>query len=187
MLLSLDFTSSITLTWHTLCTMPVLRVRVHPSGLSMAMQCRAFALRTHGLKGQKLSWPKIAEQVVNLKGDPPFWKVCQGAFNKMNTSTGVAEYAFESCRRKPILTKALRNWVIGRLLVMRSRSECTCYDLQHELLVKNAVALFDAATSCKSVPASTDLGQDIISVTNGNHHNVTRPRYGAHRCQDIVF
>ena len=51
--------------------MPVLRVRAHPRGLSIAQLRKVYCLRK-----ESLSWEKIAKRVWNLQHQRPGWKVC---------------------------------------------------------------------------------------------------------------
>jgi transposase len=118
--------------------MPVVTQRVHPAGLSLAQQQKVYMFRKTKIKNQKgkmkpLSWEKIAKKVINLKGKSPSWKWCSDVFKRLNTRTGHVAYKYANCGRKSTLTPALRQWLISRLLALRTACVCTSTTLQREL------------------------------------------------------
>ena len=92
--------------------MVLVRVSLHPRGLGVPAQRKVYALRKHGLKGKRMSWEKIAQQVVNLEGEEPGWKVCRDAYNRMCTCKGHADYKYGNCGKPAILTRPLRKWLV---------------------------------------------------------------------------
>ena len=113
--------------------MVMLTVSAHPRGLSVAQQRQVYALRKHGLRGKKLGWKRISEQVVNLQGEAPYWKVCRDAYNSMHARSNHAAYDYSNCGRKPKLTSKLAKWLVSRLRALRKVKECTSTVLQLEL------------------------------------------------------
>ena len=101
----------------------------HPSSLDFRNQKRVVVLRDqHGW-----SWEKIAEEVVNLKGETPSWKLCSRVYQRFSTKAGHVPYSYGKCGRKRVLTPALQKWLVARLLVLRKNIVCTASVLQREL------------------------------------------------------
>ena len=57
-------------------------------------------------------------------------------FDRINSRTAIAKYNYAYCGRETVLTKALRRWVVSRLLALRRNSECTAFALQRDLAKK---------------------------------------------------
>jgi hypothetical protein len=124
--------------------MVLLRQRVHPDSLSVAQQRRVFVLRDTPQMGtkKKLSWTKISERVVNLKGEHPSWKFCSNIYNKLKKTSnkaGIVQYKYAKCGRKSCMTPQLRRWLVSRLLALRTKCICTSTTLQSELARKKAI------------------------------------------------
>lgn len=115
--------------------MVVLRTSVHKRGLGIPAQSKVFALRNEHLKtgGKRLSWEKIAPQVLNLEKEEPGWQVCRDSYNRMNSRTGHAKSNYKNCGKKATVTPALRKWIVSRLLLLRKTTHCTSAVLQREL------------------------------------------------------
>jgi transposase len=107
--------------------MVLLRFRVHPRGLSLAQQKKVYVRRSV----HKESWEKIAPQIKNLKGETPGWQVCRDAFKRMVKDGTQDGYA--NCGRSPLITPALRKWLVTRLKALRKVTVCTSDTLQREL------------------------------------------------------
>ena len=107
--------------------MVLLRFRVHPRGLSLAQQKKVYVRRSV----HKESWGKIAPQIKNLKGETPGWQVCRDAFQRMVKDGTQDGYA--NCGRSPLITPALRKWLVTRLKALRKVTVCTSDTLQREL------------------------------------------------------
>ena len=93
--------------------MVLLRQRVHPRGLSLAMQRKVYVRRTV----HKESWEVITPQIKNLKGKIPCWQVCRDTFNRMLTDRSSDGYG--NCGPEFTITPALRKWLVSRLPVSR--------------------------------------------------------------------
>ena len=148
--------------------MVLLRVRVHPRGLSLPAQRKVFALRhTKNKKGKKLSWPKIAAQVVNLQGVTPGWKVCRDAYNRMNTKLGMPKDNYHKCGRKAALTKAVRKWVVSQLVSRRNKMEVTSVMLTRLLAARKHIQV-EASTVRRALNAE---GYYYLSRTKKPKYN----------------
>ena len=66
-------------------------------------------------------------------------KGVQDVFDRINSRTAIAKYNYAYCGRETVLTKALRRWVVSRLLALRKNSECTAFALQRDLAKKMKV------------------------------------------------
>ena len=119
--------------------MVLLRMRVHPRGLSLAQQRKVYVRRAV----HKEPWETIAPQIRNLQGAVPGWKVCRDAFNRMTKERGADNYA--NCGRNAVITPELRKWVVCRLKALRRNTVCTSALLQRELAAKTGV-IVEAST-----------------------------------------
>ena len=115
--------------------MVLLRLRVHPKGLSLGQQRKVYVRRTV----HKESWEKIAPQIRNLKGKKSYWQVCRDAFKRMTQSRQKDAYA--NCGRHALITPELRKWLVARLLALRKVTVCTSFVLQRELAKKKGVVV----------------------------------------------
>ena len=120
--------------------MVLLRARVRPRGLSFPALRKVYSLRhTKNANGKKLSWSKIAEQVVNLEGDTPGWKVCRDSYNRMNSKVGKPKDNYSKCGRKPVLTNHVRKWLVSQLLSRCRTMEVTSVMLMRLLASKKRI------------------------------------------------
>ena len=101
------------------------------------MQRKVYILRS--VDG--LSWNKIALKVKNRQGERPFWQVCRDAFKKFSIATGRATSKYDRCGRKPVLTQALRSWLVRRLRSERKKGLCTSTTLQRDLVRAHGVTV----------------------------------------------
>ena len=115
--------------------MVLLRLRVHPKGLSLGQQRKVYVRRTV----HKESWEKIAPQIRNLKGKKPYWQVCRDAFKRMTQSRQKDAYA--NCGRHALITPELRKWLVAQLLAFSRVTVCTSFVLQRELAKKKGVVV----------------------------------------------
>jgi len=115
--------------------MVLLRERVHPRGLSLAMQRKVYVRRTV----HKEPWETIAAKVKNLEGDVPYWQVCRDAFNRL-TEADVPN-GYSNCGRHAEITPALRKWLVSRLRALRQKTVCTSEVLQRQLAQHKGVVV----------------------------------------------
>ena len=130
--------------------MPLVTQRLHLPGLRLAQQQKVYMLRKTKIKNPKgkmktRSWEKIAKIAVNLKGKRPNWKLCSEVFKRLSTTTGHVAYKYANCGRKSTLTPALRQWLISRLLALRTKCVCTSTTLQRELAQTQKVKIHASA------------------------------------------
>ena len=107
--------------------MVLLRERVHPWGLSLAVQRKVYIRRTV----HKEAWQTIAKQVKNLKGEEPYWQVCRDTFKRITQGSRQQDYS--NCGRHAAITPQLRKWLVSRLHALRQKTICTSVVLQREL------------------------------------------------------
>ena len=123
--------------------MVLQRIRTHPRALSLQMMRKVYVLR----KGKKPPppWPEIAQQVRNLKGDTPYWKVCRDAFNRLEKPSVSTKDAYHKCGRKPVLTKPICKWIVARMLSLRRKMEIHSTGLQALLAKEKHIIVHDSS------------------------------------------
>ena len=91
-------------------------------------------------KRDKKSFPQIASEVKNMKGERPYWKVCRDAYQELTAKGYKAKKDnYANCGRKRLLTDELVKWLIQKMLSLRMRAPCTSLDLQRFLLKEKGV------------------------------------------------
>ena len=119
------------------CSMVVIREVVRSNGLSFAMQRKAVSLR-----GEGMSFNKIAKKVKNLKNKKTTEDTVRRACKRFNVAKGRATYNYSKCGRKPwLVTRAVSKFLIRRLCVLRKTTICTSTTLQEVLAQEMRVKL----------------------------------------------
>lgn len=123
--------SNITLhTTANLATMPVVSEMVHPRSMDFANQRKVVILRD-----QKHEWSEIISRVANLEGEHPSETQCRDVYKSFNRRLGRRKYRYAKCGRKAWkITKAVKNYLVRRLLAVRRSGLCTSTSLQRDLL-----------------------------------------------------
>ena len=118
--------------------MPTVTENVHPSSMDFQNQRRVYLLRTV----DKLPWPRILPQVVNLKGEHPSETQCRDVVKKFSLKKGRKVYKYGQCGRKPWkVTRDVEQYLIRRLKQIRKHTVCTSATLQRECLREKRVTL----------------------------------------------
>ena len=130
--------------------MVVITESVHPRSLSFANQRKAVILRD---KGQ--SFPKIAEQLLNLKGEEPTPRTVANTVKAFSCRwVGRRRFKYHRCGRKAWkLTPEIKRFLIKKLLELRKKVVCTTTTLQQVLARQKGVQL-EASTIQKHLKRS---------------------------------
>ena len=102
--------------------MPVVSEMLHPRGLTFAMQRRVVMLRD--VKGK--TWPEIASQVRNLRGEEPSLFACRTVYTNFSARDGRVRSRYAKCGRTPEkVTPAVERFLLRRLRQLRKTTVCT--------------------------------------------------------------
>ena len=114
----------------------------HPQSLDFANERKVVVLRdAHGC-----TWDDIRDQVRNLRGQKPSVSLLKRIHKGFKRTLGHRPYKYNKCGRKPLkATRAVRKFLVQRLLALRLRCVCTSSTLQRELLTKKGVQLDESA------------------------------------------
>ena len=114
----------------------------HKKSLNFANQQKAYVLRHK----KKLTYDKIAGQVVNLENKPSSANCVRRALLRFSTKKGYSTYKYDKCGRKPWkLTPEVKKWLVKRLLALRTKCICTSTKLQAELAREKKIQVDDSA------------------------------------------
>ena len=101
-------------------------------------QKKAYMLR----HVKKLSWEKIAEQVVNLQGEHPAWATVRDTVTKFSVTAGCRKFCYSKCGRQPWkLTGDIQKFLLRRLLRDRPSKIVTSVSLQSDLAAEKGVVV----------------------------------------------
>ena len=113
--------------------MPLATQMQHKNSLDFLNQQKVVYLRDK----EELSWEQIAEPdrgVRNMEGEPTTWKTCYRVYTRFKRVRGRTEYKYANCGRKAsVFTKAVKSYLVKRLLQLRMKRICTSTVLQAEL------------------------------------------------------
>ena len=123
--------------------MVLQRIRTHPRALSLQMTRKVYVLRKG--KHPPPPWPEIAEQVRNLQGDTPYWKVCRDVFNRLEKPSASTKDAYHNCGRARVLTKPICKWIVARMLSLRRKMEIHSTGLQALLAKEKNIIVHDSS------------------------------------------
>ena len=104
---------------------------------------RVYVLRKG--KQRPPTWPQIAQQVRNLQGDTPYWKVCRDAFSRLETPSASTKDTYHKCGRKRVLTKQLCKWIVARMVSLRRKMEIHSTGLQALLAKEKHIIAHDSS------------------------------------------
>ena len=97
-------------------------------------------------KDKHMSWEDIADEVVNLQGDPSTADTVKRAYKRFSVKLGQSKYQFKNCGRKPWkLTSEIKKWIIQKLLQLRKKTVCTSTSLQSLLAREKGVKVSSSA------------------------------------------
>ena len=123
------------------CQMVIITENVSRRSLNFANQRRAYLLRHI----KKLSWEKIAEQVVNLENEHPSWVTVRDTVTDFSEAKGCRKFQYSKCGRKPWkLTTDVQQFLIRRMLGDRVSKIVTSVSLQADLAAEKGVVIEDS-------------------------------------------
>ena len=121
--------------------MPMVSQMQHPQSLDFPNQRKAYRLRTD----EGLSYAKIAELVVNLRGEASTAECVRRAIQAFSVKKGMSVYKYSKCGRAPWkLTKDAQAFLIRKLLSLRKKSICTSTTLQKALAEEMSIKVSDS-------------------------------------------
>ena len=91
---------------------------------------------------KKLSWEKIALQVVNVNGGTPSWVNVRDTVQGLSTTTGRRKLHYSRCGRRPWkMTPDVQKFLIRRLVARRAAQMVTSVTLQADLATEKGIAV----------------------------------------------
>ena len=91
---------------------------------------------------KKLSWEKIAEQVVNISGETPSWVTVRDTVQAFNVNRGCRRFQYSKCGRKPWkLTADARQFLLRRLVKDRVSKIVSSVTLQADLASEKGIVV----------------------------------------------
>ena len=91
---------------------------------------------------KKLSWEKIALQVVNVNGGTPSWVNVRDTVQGLSTTTGRRKLHYSRCGRRPWkMTPDVQKFLIRRLVARRAAQIVTSVTLQADLAAEKGIAV----------------------------------------------
>ena len=123
--------------------MVLQRTTTHPRALSLQMTRKVYVLRK--AKQPPPPWAMIAQQVRNLQGDRPYWKVCRDVFNRLENPSATTNDAYRKCGRTRVLTKPICKWIVARMLSLRRKMEIHSTGLQALLAKEKNIIVHDSS------------------------------------------
>jgi hypothetical protein len=140
--------------------MVLVSERVHPCSLDFWNQRRVVLLR----ESRKLPWAKIRLKVKNLMDKHPSEKMCARVYKRFSIKVGHVPYKYGNCGRKAILTPALKKWLVGRMLALRTKTICTSTLLQEQLAKKKEKKAKEEKKEKKKVKNNKHKNSAVIKV-----------------------
>ena len=118
--------------------MPLQSEMVHPKGFSFRAQKQIVLLRDV----KELTWPQIADQVRTLQNEKPGEKLRREYYKKFNAKLGRVKTNYHKCGPKPLkVDKAVKDFLVSKLVALRRQGPCTSTMLQLELAREKNVKL----------------------------------------------
>ena len=118
--------------------MTEIREVISCRSMAFPEQRKAYMLRYI----MRLSWEKIAEQVVNLRGEHPSWVCVKETVQRLSVSKGCRKYKYSRCGRRPWkMTSEIQQFVIRRLVARRATQIVTSVTLQADLSAEKGVTV----------------------------------------------
>ena len=118
--------------------MTEIREVISCARMAFPEQRKAYMLRYI----MRLSWEKIAEQVVNLRGEHPSWVCVKETVQRLSVSKGCRKYKYSRCGRRPWkMTSEIQQFVIRRLVARRATQIVTSVTLQADLSAEKGVTV----------------------------------------------
>ena len=111
------------------------------------ISCRSMACPEHRKAYMlryimRFSWEKVAEQVVNLRGEHPSWVCVKETVQRLSVAKGCRKYKYSRCGRRPWkMTSAIQQFVISRLVARRATQIVTSVTLQADLSAEKGITV----------------------------------------------
>ena len=110
--------------------MVVISESVSCKSLDFPNQRKAYMLR----HVKKLAWEKIADEVVDLRGEHPSWVCVKDTVQELSVTKGCRKFKYSRCGRKPWkMTADIQQWLIRRLIAQRATQILTSITLRMDL------------------------------------------------------